>query len=159
AVGQPHRTRCDQMFQQALGHYDQWFVSKTAAYVRPFMAGLTADALIYYAQKSGQTGTVLSTLQTGLDWMWNNLWVAQAQAFQYTNIDTTTLPAGSPGCNTGGTTPAPDLNLLIAPAYAWVYSQTGDPKYLSQADQIFAGGVLGAYLGGGKQFDQNYKWS
>ena len=55
--------------------------------------------------------------------------------------------------------PAPDLNLLIAPMYAWLYRQTGETKYRDQGDALFAGGVKKAYLDGGKQFDQNYWWS
>ena len=57
--------------------------------------------------------------------------------------------------------PAPDLNLIIAPAYAWMYYMTGDTKYRDWGDQIFAGGVTNAqnWLYLGKQFDQNYWWS
>jgi hypothetical protein len=49
--------------------------------------------------------------------------------------------------------------MLIAPAYAWFYNLTGDVSYLQKGDQIFNGGVAGAWLGGGKQFSQNYRWS
>ena len=59
----------------------------------------------------------------------------------------------------GGTDPAPDLNLLIAPAYAWMYRQTGDITYRQQGDQIFAGGVRSADLDEVKQFNQNYEFS
>jgi hypothetical protein len=54
---------------------------------------------------------------------------------------------------------SPDLNLLIAPTYGWVFRQSGDATYRQRGDQIFAGGVKRAYLGGGKQFDQNYRTS
>ena len=54
---------------------------------------------------------------------------------------------------------APDLNLLIAPAFAWLYQRTGDTTYRDRGDQIFAGGVKGAYLDGAKQFNQSYMWS
>ena len=54
---------------------------------------------------------------------------------------------------------APDLNLLIAPAFAWMYQQTGDTTYRDRGDQIFAGGVKGAISTDGKQFNQNYMWS
>ena len=36
-VGQPHRARLDDLVTQAIGHLDQWFVSKTAPYLQPFM--------------------------------------------------------------------------------------------------------------------------
>lgn len=55
---------------------------------------------------------------------------------------------------------AHDLNLLMAPAYAWLYKQTGDVAFKQQGDQIFAGGVKTAGLGySGKIFFQNYRWS
>src|SRR5207249_10848792 len=43
-----------------------------------------------------------------------------------------------------GLSPAPDLNLLIAPAFAWLYKQTGDVTYRDRADAIFVGGVTQA---------------
>lgn len=78
---------------------------------------------------------------------------ANAQAPPTTSTATTGL------YNTGGTEPAPDLNQLIAPAYAWVYQRTGDLSYRDKADAIFAGGVKGAWLDGAKQFNQSYRWS
>ena len=54
---------------------------------------------------------------------------------------------------------APDLNMLIAPAFAWLYKETGDAKYRDRGDQIFGGGVQHAWLDNGKQFNQNYRWS
>jgi hypothetical protein len=55
--------------------------------------------------------------------------------------------------------PAPDLNMMIAPLYGWVFQQTGDVKYRDIGDRLFASGVKRAYLDGGKQFTQNYRWS
>lgn len=55
--------------------------------------------------------------------------------------------------------PAPDLNLLISPMFEWLYKQTGQSRFRVRADTIFEGGVKGAWLVGGKQFNQNYMWS
>jgi hypothetical protein len=56
--------------------------------------------------------------------------------------------------------PSPDLNLLIAPAYAWLYMKTGNMDFRNQADLIFASGVRRAAVDwSGKIFDQNYRWS
>jgi hypothetical protein len=148
-VDEQPRKRLELLVDQALGHYDEWFVTKKAPYVRPFMAGLTAEALIGYAEKKGKKDDILKAIKGGLDWLWKNMWVASAGAFKYTDRKT----------STGGTNPAPDLNLLVAPAYAWIYSQTGDVKYRQQADHIFAGGVRKAFLSNPKQFNQNYRWS
>src|ERR1051326_862711 len=45
-VGPARRARLTDMINQALSHIDQWFVSQTAPYMRPFMVGLTLQALI-----------------------------------------------------------------------------------------------------------------
>lgn len=42
----------------------------------------------------------------------------------------------------GGPTPAPDLNHLISPAYAWMYARTGLPVWRERHDAIFDGGVM-----------------
>lgn len=132
---------------QALGHIDQWS-SGRAAYVRPFMIGLTAQALIEYFE-AYQDPAVLPALEKILDYIWERTWIRELQAFQYTDRQH----------ESGGTEPAPDLNLLIAPAYMWLALQTASEKHFHQADMIFAGGVSGSYLGGAKQFNQNYRWS
>jgi hypothetical protein len=156
-LGAPSRARLPQLVDQALGHIDQWFISQTYRcpsdcdppeavgqyYIQPFMVGLTAQALIKYFEATADA-RILPAIQTALDWLWANAWVATAQAFWYDNLENS---------------PAPDLNLLIAPAFAWVYKQTGDTTYRDRGDLVFAGGVLNAYLGAGKQFDQNYAWS
>jgi hypothetical protein len=167
-VGAPARARLDAYVDVALGHLDQWFVSKTYRcpsvetcgggaqpgnyYIQPFMVGLTAEALIGYYEKTNDP-RIFPAVKTAMDWLWANAWVPANQAFWYENFVPT--PAQPFPAKAG----APDLNLMIAPAYAWLYQMTGDTKYRDQGDQIFAGGVAGAYLGGGKQFNQNYKWS
>lgn len=145
ALGEPHRTRTESLVEQALGHLDQWFVLKTAAYVRPFMFALTAEALILYDDTIGDA-RILPALATGASWIWDNCWISDVQAFKYADRVTTS----------GGTEPAPDLNLLIAPVYAWLWHRTGEPVYRERADEIFAGGVKAAWLVGSKQFNENY---
>jgi hypothetical protein len=165
-LGAPRRARMTTLVGQALGHIDQWFISKSfrlpagsdvpAAtgqyYVQPFMVGLTMQALIRYWDVTHDP-RVQPAVKKALDWLWARAWVATDRAFWYQNW----APDGSqafpkkPG--------APDLNLLIAPAFAWMYHQTGDVAYRDRGDQVFAGGVTGAWLDGPKQFNQNYMWS
>lgn len=172
-LGYPIRTSTASLLTKVLSHMDQWFGSKTfrcpaslpnggfcdpaAAtgqyYIQPFMVGLSAQALIAWHEQKGADPRILPSIKQAMDWLWTNAWVAADQSFWYENwVPTPTTPfppqAGSP-----------DLNLLIAPAFAWLYSQTGDMIYRDRGDQIFAGGVINAYLGGGKQFDQNYIYS
>lgn len=148
AVGAPYRSRTGPLVDQALGHIDQWFVSQTAEYVRPFIFALTANALIHYHEETADP-RVLPALILGADWIWSHCWLPADEAFQYTDRIVAS----------GGIEPAPDLNLLIAPVYAWLWSRTGDAIYLERADQIFAGGVKRAWLAGAKQFNQNYRYS
>ena len=147
-MNEPHRPKLDLFVDQALGHFDQWFVSKTSLYVRPFMVALSAHALINYYEHTGDP-RIIPALITGLDWLWDHTWDGHAAAFRYTDR---VVPSG-------GTDPAPDLNLLIAPAYAWVYRQTKEQRFADRADQIFFGGSQLAFLNNGKQFNQNYRWS
>lgn len=108
------------------------------------MVGLTAHTLIRDWEETGDP-RLLPALRRAADWLWANAWIPADESMWYESLDT------SHG--------APDLNLLIAPIYAFLYWQTGETKYLDQGDAFFAGGVKSAYLGSGKQFDQNYWWS
>jgi hypothetical protein len=162
ALGQPKRQRRINLVNQAYGHMDEWFVDfswpgpwqqspQTTIRLSPFMVGLTAHALIRDWEETGDA-RLLPALRRAADWMWANAWIPSAQAMWYEFPD-----QAQPCCQASAA--ADDLNLLIAPLYAFLYRQTGDIKYRDQGDQLFAGGVIGAYLSGGKQFDQNYWWS
>ena len=83
-----------------------------------------------------------------MSWIWDNAWVPGDESFWYENTAPFPPVEG-----------APDLNLLIAPAFSWLYARTGDTSWRDRGDEVFAGGVRGAYLGSGKHFDQNYMWS
>ncbi|SIO61506.1 PKD repeat-containing protein [Singulisphaera sp. GP187] len=150
SIGGPHRARTDLLANQALSHLDQFTVSQTASWVKPFMVALTCEALIQYQAVTGDT-RVLPAVRTALNWIWAKTWLPSSRAFSYAN--------GPTNDDTNGLEAAPDLNLLIAPAFGWVYHQTGDTTFRDRGDQIFAGGVDQAYLQGAKQFDQNYRWS
>ena len=145
ALGEPRHPKLEQAVEYALGHIDQWFVQNVSRNWAPFMFGLTCEALISYHDKVRKDPRILSAIKMGLDECWKRAWNEEKQAFFYR--------ADHP------TDAAPDLNLLVAPTFAWMYLQTGDTKYRDQGDKVFAGGVRGALLEGGKQFSQNYRWS
>lgn len=128
----------------ALGHLDGWFVSKRCTYLQPFMAGLTMEALMYYFERKGDA-RVPPALEAAADELWSMAWVPKDEAFWY---DTQSTSSG-----------APDLNLLIAPVYAWLWQRTGDARHLQRGDQLFAGGVRHAGFWSGKQFSQCYRSS
>lgn len=142
-LGHPRRPRLITLANQALGHCDRW-AGDPAVSMRSFMVGLTAHALIAFTETTND-GRVLPALMKTLERLWAVNWVPHRRAFKYETI--------------GDTNPAADLNLLIAPAYAWIYHRTGDRKWAERADEIFRGGVEGAYLSNQKQFNQNYRWS
>jgi hypothetical protein len=54
-----------------------------------------------------------------------------------------------------------ELNNLVAPAYAWYWSKTGDDTYLNEGDLLFSHTFdnPAAYAWSGKQFSQIFKWS
>jgi hypothetical protein len=152
-LGADYRTHIQFFVDLLLSYIDQWCVSKTTPYIQPFMVGLTAEALILYHSKSGDP-RVLPAIRTAMDYLWERTWVPTEESFLY--ADRAAAEVGGPGA----VVPAPDLNLLIAPAFAWLYAQTGEAKYLERGDQIFAGGVRRAAVDWGpKQYNQSYRWS
>ena len=129
----------------AMGHFDQWFVSDKAVYVQPFMVALSAEALIGYYELT-EDDRVPPLLKLAADRLWEKSWDPSSHSFLYSNADGTCVPA-------------PDTNLLIAPLYGWVFQQTADAAYRTMGDEIFTGGVQTAWLDGGKQFSESYRWS
>jgi hypothetical protein len=151
---------------QAYDHMDQWFVRfawpgpwqqspQETQRLAPFMVGLTAQTLIRDWEET-RDPRLIPALRRAADWLWTNAWVPAAEAMWYEFPD-----QERPCCQASA--PAPDLNLLIAPIYAFLHSQTGEIQYHDRGDALFAGGVRHGWLGGtgisGKQFNQNYSWS
>ena len=143
-VGEPLDPKIKQSVEMALGHLDQWFVKNSADNWAPFMFALTCEALIDYYHTVKQDPRIPAKIRQGVDECWKRAWIEKEQAFWYRSKKKQR---------------APDLNLLVAPVYAWVYLQTGDTKYRDQGDKLFAGGVRRAWLGTGKCFSQCYRWS
>lgn len=172
-LGYPRNPRLTAYVDILLGHLDQWFVSLNSRcpsqcdpaaaawqyYVQPFMVGLAAETLIQYHAEIESDPRIPVAVKNAADWLWSHAWDAPSGTFWYDNwiADPAQIPSGY---WTPHTPPlAHDLNLLIAPAYAWLYRQTGDDAYRDQGDAIFVGGVNGAWLDGVKQFNQSYRWS
>ncbi|HMH50661.1 MAG TPA: Ig-like domain-containing protein [Candidatus Acidoferrum sp.] len=157
ALGAAPRARRIDLVNQAYGHLNQWFVTfdwvGTTDQMSAFMVGLTAHALIRDWWQT-QDPRLIPALRLGADWLWAHAWDAGSQSmfYQVNPSDTTELVNGQ-------FNPAPDLNLLIAPMYAFLYAQTGETKYRDRGDALFTGGVTSAFLTGAKQFNQNYWWS
>jgi len=163
--------RLVKLYGFAKGHLNQWFTRSTndnSLYVKPFMVGLTTKSLIEYVENTPEETDdqeLSMILRDGLTGMWNNAWVKDRKAFRYidripTNRSKLDPPEqGDQRYPESLLDPAPDLNLLISPAYEWVYQETGDIWFRDRANDIFLGGTQGAFLGGNKQFFENYFWS
>ncbi|WP_083330804.1 Ig-like domain-containing protein [Halofilum ochraceum] len=165
-AGYPRKSdRLATLVDLALGHIDIWVTKNYInsnpdwQFVQAFMTGLTGSALIEYQERQVERGTpdsrILPAIERVASFIWDEMWVANVNgtgygAFEY--VQPTTSGVGSES-------PAPDLNQLIAPMFAWLYLKTGDGKWLERGDDIFAGGVELADLGAAKRFNQNYRAS
>ncbi|MEL7005954.1 MAG: hypothetical protein AAFN93_24985, partial [Bacteroidota bacterium] len=74
-VGFFNTERLEKLVDFSFGHLDQWFSSKTAPYIQPFMVGLTAHALIEYSDATDHRDQqIVSELTHALDTLWNLTW-------------------------------------------------------------------------------------
>lgn len=112
-----------------------------------YMAGQLNDALIKYYLYYNKDPRIPPFVKRSVDFLWGSQWVESAKAFQYLSGVCPTI---------GDTTPAPDLNNLIVNGFAFTYAQTHDATYKLRADATFEGAVLGSFLAGSKQFNQQY---
>lgn len=157
--------RIQRLTDLALGHIDIWVnrdyidTNPDWQFFQSFMGGLTGSALIAHYQRSLEIGSPDARVPPALErlgnLLWDRMWVRDVDrtgfgAFKYVEPATTGV---------GGNSPAPDLNMLIAPLFGWLFHHTGDERWLNRGDEIFAGGVALANLGSGKRFNQNYRAS
>lgn len=149
AVGEAPQAKYDAYVEQALGHISQWFIqqlwtSGDPEPFRPLQVGWTLQALIE-AHTSRPDARIPPKVQLALDQLWETAWLPSQGAF-YLNSQLPTMPQ-------------PEANLVLAPAYAWMYRITGDTTHRDRADQIFAEGVRRGSLASAEQFNQQYLWS
>ncbi len=128
-VGEPLRPKYQAYVTQALDHIEQWFVRRLwetgdAEPLRPVAVGLTLQALIQ-AHATHEDPRIPPMIKLALDELWDTAWRPAQQAF-YLSSDPAESAVGDP-----------DVNLLIAPAYAWMYLVTGDEQYRDRGDQMF----------------------
>jgi hypothetical protein len=138
----------------ALGQLSQQLVTRTClppSGVKPFLMGLVMEALIRYYEHTSDP-RIPPAVEVAADNLWTWLWDPASQSFFWSS----TCLIVECGNQWYGT---PELNLLIAPAYAWLWQLTGAPRHLERGDAIFAGGVQRAWIGAGKAFSQSYRWS
>jgi hypothetical protein len=165
-AGYPRQTdRLTTLVDLALGHIDIWVTKDYLDsdpdwhFCQAFMTGLTASALIEYHERQVELGNpdsrILPAIERVAEFIWDEMWVADVDgtgygAFEYVQPSTSGV---------GSESPAPDVSLLIAPMFSWLYLQTGDAKWLQRGDDVFAGGVELSWLERAKNFNQNYRSS
>jgi len=176
ALGAGMRPRGDELLTQLLDHIDATITGRYLAeqdadvpdsckgrtYAQPFYLGLAMKTLIEWNSVHPDT-RIQPAVKRIADFMWDKLrWqptsATQGGRLVYSQCSAT---PGGPFTAQPDAGPADDLNLLIAPGYAWLFSKTGDVKYRDRGDQIWIVGVNDATVNGlnSKQFNQNYMWS
>ena len=116
-----------------------------------FMVGMLLTSLIRYYEEVNADPRILPIVQRAADYMWNNEWVLLDGGFKYVSHDRI-----ENGTVSESSKAAPDLNVLIAPAYAWLYKQTRRQDYLDKYTMILTGLWRPMMATSGKHFDQGY---
>lgn len=155
--GNSHTIDEDDSLQFVEWHLDQ-FVSGTVedgwVNIQPFMVALSANAAIHYWEKISQKASIKTKVKAAADFLWTNTWDATNGRFQYC----WTRPSGAICLDPSDNDYAHDLNLLIAPMYAWLYHEGEGTVYRDRFDTIFREGVTRADISfRGKTFSQNYR--
>jgi hypothetical protein len=130
-----------------MGDFESIFVQHNYRIHQTFYDGLAAAALIEYYELTGDQ-RVPPTIKLMLDWIWNIGWNHKTHKLIY-----------DPDKNRSYKT---ELNNLIAPAFAWYYSNVSgdtDSTYQRAGDEIFAHALDTDISYSGKIFSQNYRWS
>jgi len=149
---------------EALIEFYEWEVANgrdpSALFTHPAVAynptRTISEALTQVAYHMRYTATVESGINAGkLMWVedmggsspsWDDTGGTGYSALRYESIN--------------GARPAPALNLLVAPLYAWAFKQTGEMDYINIGDKLWEAGVATTNIGWNtKTYNQNYRWS
>jgi len=153
-VGEPLQENVNNAANFALGHLEQW-TDGSADYVHPYRVGITMRALIRYYERTADN-RVPPAIQQATNWLWENMWDSETSSFDFV-LCRNGFEAEL--CDDAGL-PAPDLNMLIAPAYAWLWHKgLNEEQNLDRADQLFQGSLDGHFLTSGKHFSQSYVYA
>ena len=143
-VGEPRRVRLSTYVNALHSQLNQIFITNSyTGLVQPFWVALASEALIHYAEDVGDPRVVPLLDKVGKE-LYSRFWLTTDLSFKMNTND----PSGTK-----------DLNLLIAPLYAYVFDQTLQTWFRDKFDEIFNSGVAYGYFASGKQFNQNYRWS
>jgi hypothetical protein len=136
AVSPPFSSAEGRAVDYLLSDFDELFRRKDPQLHELFYDGLAMQALIRYYEVNPDPRIPVA-IKEALDWIWTNAWDATNKVMRYNPF-----PAYSRACTTGGcsgTSSAWDrtLIMMVAPAYAWYWSITGDSTYQTRGDDMF----------------------
>ena len=169
-----------------LGHVDQ--IVNAGVSHEPFLDGAMADTLIHYYIDNGSTDIRIPiAIKSLADHLWLNYWVpggCSGKTQQITacfNYSAGMTHMGIDAATNGSASNIANLNLLIAPMYAWLFRMTGNATipgsdgsqclagggvpgqpctYQQAGDTIFLSGVSQSdYFYAPKDWDQDFRWS
>ena len=170
--------RRGQLYQWSLTHLQKW-AAVDVQYCRPFMMGLVCKSLIDYHTHVTEDPLIVTRMSAALDYIWDTCWKetagawGRAQAFTYSDRPSSQIVPASHAASGMDQVTQPDLNMLVCPAFGWLYKMTGLIKWRERGDKIFTGGIPiyngnvhngGSYLGqpnqyvSGKQLNQQLYW-
>jgi len=128
----------------------------------PFIIGLVMETLINYYELDAAEGHVPDAripleIKKTLDWLSSTQYIAATHVLAYQPYELPWSPTLVGGTLYGAT----ELNDLVAPAYAWYWSKSGNAQYLTQGDDLFnhVWDDGGGWTWSVKEFNQIYKWS
>jgi hypothetical protein len=160
-VGNPHSHLTDIGINKLLGDLDQVANGGKVNAVHPFMVGIAMQTLINYYEWNASRGVVDNripvAIKQALDALWT-IWNPTHFSFAY---DNTSLPSNDSYYGGNDTIDWTDLNGLVATAYAWYWSKTGDSTALSRGNMVFQHMLdpLGDPSWSGKMYSQMYQWT
>jgi hypothetical protein len=121
-----------------------------------YMVGMLNDVLIEYYRDFEPDPRIPAAIERANEYLWSTQWLPAEQAFKYASVN---CAPNRFGANVGGMEPAGDLNGLLVGSFGWLYQHTGDAKWRTRGDAIFAGIFAPRWASnynGSKQFNQAY---
>lgn len=112
------------------------------------------DVLIRHYDLVEQDPRIPPIVKASLDEMWK-YWHAGV-GFEYMSDPHSDPCLNDQGNTVGNTDPAPDVSLLILPAFDWYYAYSGQNRYRQRAAEIYSTGLARTYWNGHKQFNQSF---
>jgi hypothetical protein len=160
-LGEPRHPQLSRAVDSLLGHFDVLFRNHTWALHQTFYDGLAAAALIEYfelTKAESPDWRIPEAIRQMCDWIWDRAYDQNRHQLVY-NPDPSGLTCKATGdptadCQTYNTI----LINLVAPAFAWYWSITGDETYLQRGDELFQH-ALDTEPWSTKEFNQAYRWS